>query len=289
MKQSRDYLALAALLFALVATASAEYELARAVGFNQWVAAAVPGALDIYTVRAMRARRDVAVVVAAMIAVNALSHLVAAGILTVSWPLVVAVSAIAPLVLWRVHRLADHGADTAPAAVGTESAPGVYTAPASGVHPAAQGVYTPAAAGALGASPVPVADTPVYTRAGGVYTPVSGGQSTPYTPAAELGEDAAEVDTEPAALPSAEDAPEPAVYTGVYSGVSTPSAKLSTKDALTAIEEAWVDGRSLRDAAEVSTRSRSYVAKVYRRLDDERGPRPAPGQLTLVKTAASTA
>jgi hypothetical protein len=45
--------------------------------------------------------------VAAMIGVNAASHLVTAGLLPVNVPLVVAVSAIAPLVLWRVHRLAD--------------------------------------------------------------------------------------------------------------------------------------------------------------------------------------
>lgn len=102
-----DYLKWGALLFALVATASAEYDLARAVGFNQWVAAAVPGALDIYTVRALRAHRDVLAAVAALIAVNAASHLVAVGLLPVDWPLVVAVAAIAPLVLWRVHRLAD--------------------------------------------------------------------------------------------------------------------------------------------------------------------------------------
>ncbi|MGW3846871.1 hypothetical protein [Streptomyces fagopyri] len=102
-----DYLKWGALLFALVATASAEYELARQVGFNQWVAASVPGALDIYTVRALRAHRDVLAAVAAMIGVNAASHLVTAGLLPVNVPLVVAVSAIAPLVLWRVHRLAD--------------------------------------------------------------------------------------------------------------------------------------------------------------------------------------
>jgi hypothetical protein len=103
---STDYLKWAALIAALVATASAEYELARAVGFNEWVAAAVPGALDIYTVRALRAHRDVLAAVAAMIGVNAASHLVTAGLLPVNVPLVVAVAAIAPLVLWRVHSLA---------------------------------------------------------------------------------------------------------------------------------------------------------------------------------------
>jgi hypothetical protein len=102
---NNDFLKWAALAAALVATASAEYEVARAVGFNEWVAAAVPGALDVYTVRAMRAHRDVLTAVVAMILVNAASHLVSAGLLPVNVPLVVAVSAIAPLVLWRVHAL----------------------------------------------------------------------------------------------------------------------------------------------------------------------------------------
>lgn len=110
----RDPLAWAALGAALAATASAEYELARAVGFNTWVAAAVPGALDVYTVRALRARRDVLAAVVAMIAVNAASHLVTAGLLPVSVPLVVAVSAIAPLVMWRVHRLGERPEEPSP-------------------------------------------------------------------------------------------------------------------------------------------------------------------------------
>lgn len=102
----RDYLKWGALAAALVATASAEYELARAVGFNDWVAAAVPAALDLYTVRALRAHREVLAAVAAMIGVNAASHLVTTGLVPVNVWLVVAVAAIAPLVLWRVHSLA---------------------------------------------------------------------------------------------------------------------------------------------------------------------------------------
>jgi hypothetical protein len=104
----KDSLLWAALVAALVVTASAEYALARSAGFGTYVAGGVPAALDIYAVRALRARRDVAAVVLAMVAVNAASHLVAAGLLPVSVPLVVAVSSIAPLVLWRVHRLAEH-------------------------------------------------------------------------------------------------------------------------------------------------------------------------------------
>ncbi|MFI6468744.1 hypothetical protein ACIBL5_00525 [Streptomyces sp. NPDC050516] len=102
---NRDPLLWAALGAVLVVLASAEYDLARACGFGLYVAAGVPGALDIYAVRALRAGRDVAAVVVTLILVNAASHLVTAGLLPVSVPLVVAVSAVAPLVLWRVHQL----------------------------------------------------------------------------------------------------------------------------------------------------------------------------------------
>jgi hypothetical protein len=67
----------------------------------------VPAALDIYAVRALRAHRDVVAVVGSMIVVQALAHLVQAHLLAVSVPLVVVVSAIAPLVLWRVHRIGE--------------------------------------------------------------------------------------------------------------------------------------------------------------------------------------
>ena len=110
----RDPLAWAALAAAIVVTASAEYQLARACGFGVWVAAGVPAALDIYAVRALRARRDVLAVVVAMIAVNAASHLVSAGLVPVNVPLVVAVSGIAPLVMWRVHALREEVAEALP-------------------------------------------------------------------------------------------------------------------------------------------------------------------------------
>lgn len=90
---------------ALAVTASAEYELARECGFDQWVAAGVPAALDLYVVRALRTGRDVPLAVAAIIATNAASHLLSAGMLAPSVSLVVAVSAIAPLVMWRVHQI----------------------------------------------------------------------------------------------------------------------------------------------------------------------------------------
>lgn len=110
----RDPLLWGALAAVLVVLASAEYDLARACGFGKYVAAGVPAALDIYAVKALRSKRDVPLAVLALIAVNAASHLVASGIVPVDWPLIVAVSAIAPLVLWRVHRLSEDPATPAP-------------------------------------------------------------------------------------------------------------------------------------------------------------------------------
>lgn len=145
----KDVLLWAALVAALTVTASAEYELARAAGFGVYVAGGVPAALDIYAVRALRARRDVPAVVLAMVAVNAASHLVVAGLLPVSVPLVVAVSSIAPLVLWRVHRLAEH--------IHTEPAPAVevHTEPVP-QHPVA--------------APAPAKEPEVICGAGQVHT-----------------------------------------------------------------------------------------------------------------------
>lgn len=105
----KDWLKWVAACFALVATASAEYELARAIGMDRWVAIAVPGALDAYVLRALRAHREVLTAVLAMVGVNAASHLLTAGHLYLDWPLITAVSAIAPLVLWRVHALGTPG------------------------------------------------------------------------------------------------------------------------------------------------------------------------------------
>ena len=95
---------------AIVFTAKAEHDLAMAIpGMDPFVAAAVPGALDAYVVRALQRNREVLVAVAAMISVNAASHLEAADLIDMNWKLITAVSAIAPLVLWRVHSLRDPG------------------------------------------------------------------------------------------------------------------------------------------------------------------------------------
>lgn len=101
----KDWILWGALGCALVSTAHAEYTLATAAHFNEWVALAVPGALDLYVVRALQQRRDVFVAVLAMVAANVTSHLIAGGVLDVQWPVIAAVGAVAPLIVWRVYSL----------------------------------------------------------------------------------------------------------------------------------------------------------------------------------------
>jgi hypothetical protein len=127
----RDPLLWAALVAVLVVLASAEYQLAVACGFGTYVAAGVPAALDVYALAALRARRDVLAVVVVLIAVNAASHLVEVGLLPVNVQLVVSVSAIAPLVLWRVHRLSE--ATPEPSEAVTELPPEPSSVPAEPV------------------------------------------------------------------------------------------------------------------------------------------------------------
>jgi hypothetical protein len=106
----RAHLLLAgALGCALVSTAHAEYTLATATDVNEWVALAVPGALDLYVIQALRVRRDVATAVLVMVAANVVSHLLVAGLYPrdIWWQVgvVSAVGALAPVLLWRVHSL----------------------------------------------------------------------------------------------------------------------------------------------------------------------------------------
>jgi hypothetical protein len=236
-KRSFDVLAWAALLAALAVTASGEWELARQCGMGAYVAAGVPASLDIYAVRAMRARRDVVAVVGAMIAVQAAAHLVASGHLTVSPALVVAVSAIAPLVLWRVHRLADVLAEE------TERDTAASPAPAE---------VSPATAEEL----LPAMESPQATAGGHQGHP--GVSPTPERPAIEA-------------------APAPLELPTICGGTLLPipdvpeRSRLGTEAARAAIEAAWRDGLSVRQAAARATRSPAQVQRTYAALDAAHG------------------
>ncbi|ELP61799.1 hypothetical protein PV735_11290 [Streptomyces turgidiscabies] len=172
----RDPLLWAALVAVLVVLASAEYQLAVACGFGTYVAAGVPAALDVYALAALRARRDVLAVVVVLIAVNAASHLVEVGLLPVNVQLVVSVSAIAPLVLWRVHRLSEAAPE--PSEAVTALSPEPSSAPAEPVaelpEPAPELRVEPAEPITVERVPEPVDAQP------------SGPVLGPWTPVAEL-------------------------------------------------------------------------------------------------------
>lgn len=110
-----DWIEWGALAFVLVSTAHAEYTLTVATGVHPYIAPAVPGALDLYVLRALKVRRDVLPAVLTMVAANIASHLVTAGVLHVTWPLISAVAAVPPLILWRVHVLRHTAPHTRPA------------------------------------------------------------------------------------------------------------------------------------------------------------------------------
>ncbi|GGV34321.1 hypothetical protein GCM10010293_36740 [Streptomyces griseoflavus] len=192
----RDPLLWAALVAVLVVLASAEYELAVACGFGRYVAAGVPAALDVYALAALRARRDVLAVVLTLIAVNAASHLVAVGLLPVSVPLVVAVSAVAPLVLWRVHRLSEGRPEPV-----AEPALEVSSAPAEAAEPVTV-ERAPAPVDAAPVGPVLGPSQPLAELARG--TGGTEGGTSPDVPLSEW------FATLPSGFePSAESAPEP--------------------------------------------------------------------------------
>lgn len=61
-----------------------------------------------------------------------------------------------------------------------------------------------------------------------------------------------------------------------------PAERLLADAATNVIRSCWVLGISVADTARQSTRSTSYVKKVFARLDESRGPQPMPGQMALV-------
>ncbi|MFD8262050.1 hypothetical protein ACFV19_24705 [Streptomyces griseoluteus] len=109
-----------ALWAAVGLTASGEYTLAHFVGFG-WFSALLPVGIDVYVIQAFRRHRDVAVALVLMVVTNALVHLAEAGLFGVvqragahgarqyaaTWWLIVLVSAIAPFIVWRVHRITE--------------------------------------------------------------------------------------------------------------------------------------------------------------------------------------
>jgi hypothetical protein len=67
--------------------------------------------------------------------------------------------------------------------------------------------------------------------------------------------------------------------------VDTPAERLDATAARAAIEAAWEDGLTVREAATRATRSASYVGGVYAQITKARGPQPSKGQ-TRIEVAA---
>lgn len=98
------FLLWAAGLAAITLTASGEYALYVACGFGTGWSAAGPVCIDAYVMAAIHARREVPFAVLVMTATNATAHLLPEAGPPVA--VKVAVAALAPVVLWRVHGLA---------------------------------------------------------------------------------------------------------------------------------------------------------------------------------------
>ncbi|GAA1888003.1 hypothetical protein GCM10009837_07300 [Streptomyces durmitorensis] len=160
---SRDYLVAISLIAGVGYTASAEYNLARAIGSPVPVAVLLPLALDVYVVAAIRRNRgrDIALSLLLMGVAQVSAHLLESRVVVVSVPLVVAVSLLIPLVIWRVHALAVLP-QKLHAKAGT--APGTEPAPAAGAEPVATvervPVPQPTPVPATEPTPVPPASRP---------------------------------------------------------------------------------------------------------------------------------
>ncbi|WP_371628133.1 DUF2637 domain-containing protein [Streptomyces sp. NBC_01116] len=96
-----------------------------------------------------------------------------------------------------------------------------------------------------------------------------------------------EVSPTPALDPAPADA-SPLVICGEHLEIPPvpPRPRLSTQEARAAIEQAWRDGLSVREAARVSTRGASQVQRVYTQLTAEQ---PIDGQTAIEMDAADAA
>ncbi|WML79201.1 hypothetical protein [Streptomyces sp. VNUA74] len=89
-------------------TAHAEYDLARNLGADPAIAVMLPVAIDAYVIAALRRFRalDITLSLALMGAAQVAAHLLDARVMTVNIPMVVVISLLVPVALWRTHALA---------------------------------------------------------------------------------------------------------------------------------------------------------------------------------------
>lgn len=150
-------------------TATAEYQLARSLGATEPIAAMLPATIDAYVVGALRRFRgpDIALSLALMSAAQIAAHLLDAGVMRVNVPMVVVVSLLVPVAIWRTHALARPRPPAAPvpavpAAVAVPAPEAILErVPAPEVHP-----ELPA--------PVAAAEQPRRPQVRAPYTPAPG-------------------------------------------------------------------------------------------------------------------
>lgn len=160
-----DWILWAQLGCALVATAHAEYTLVTALGQHWIVAGAVTGALDLYVVRALQKHKDVLPAVLVMVAANVVSILITHRVVPVHWAVLAAVGALAPLLVWRGHRLRVHTGTPVPAVPVTVPA----DVPVQVSGPGAVSAPVPAGWASIETAPDHV---PAWVQAGEAYPPL---------------------------------------------------------------------------------------------------------------------
>ncbi|MFI6334110.1 hypothetical protein [Streptomyces sp. NPDC050535] len=114
----RTFLTRLSLAAGIAFTAHAEFDLARSLGADPVIAVMLPVSIDAYVVAALRWFKalDVTLSLALMGAAQVAAHLLDARVMAVNIPMVVVVSLLVPVALWRTHALArNEGEVTTPA------------------------------------------------------------------------------------------------------------------------------------------------------------------------------
>ncbi|MET8185709.1 hypothetical protein ABZV15_07915 [Streptomyces sp. NPDC005246] len=127
-----------ALIAGIAVTAYSEWQLALQVGIHPAVAPLFPVSIDVYLIASVRAGqgRDIAASLLVMGGAQVSAHLLSTDVVSVSIPLVAAVSLLVPVTVWRVHALARAGSEPEP----------VLTQPMMSVSRAGEPVAEPAMA-----------------------------------------------------------------------------------------------------------------------------------------------
>ncbi|MFE7954290.1 transfer protein spdA [Streptomyces sp. NPDC057413] len=111
-----DFARYAALLAAMVISYATQRELALAHGVPELVSPAVPVAIDLFMVWAVRSRRDIPLAVSVAVAANVAGVLTTESLSAVDTWVSAGLHAVFPLTVWRMHRKPSEASpDSAPA------------------------------------------------------------------------------------------------------------------------------------------------------------------------------